>query len=173
MNYLASFSHLQYTWKYSSKLTNDYSLLLTGGAIYHVYYNHLYWTKTPRAAQHVVDSEQNCDDILMNIIAAKQSRKSTIKLTGKKLPDASYRYVSASAPKLSMVGLILEIETLNASCRHTGNGAETFQKRQNCLNQLLEIYGGVPFKRSTVRLDPILFHDPVSNLRKKYRQLES
>jgi len=42
-----------------------------------------------------------------------------------------------------------------------------------CLNELYEIFGSVSLKRSSVRLDPVLFRDAVSNLRKKYRTLES
>lgn len=30
----------------------------------------------------------------------------------------------------------------------------------------------MPLVRSNMRLDPILYRDPVSNLRKKYRQIE-
>lgn len=30
----------------------------------------------------------------------------------------------------------------------------------------------MPLLRSNVRLDPVLYRDPVSNLRKKYRQIE-
>jgi hypothetical protein len=49
---------------------------------------------------------------------------------------------------------------------------ERIQQHHNCLNELYDIYGSMPLRRSSVRMDPILFRDPVSNLRKKYRQLE-
>lgn len=49
---------------------------------------------------------------------------------------------------------------------------ERFRQRHTCLNDLAEIFGSMPLKRSSVRLDPVLFKDPVSNLRKKYRQVE-
>ncbi|KAG8170436.1 hypothetical protein JTE90_011400, partial [Oedothorax gibbosus] len=34
------------------------------------------------------------------------------------------------------------------------------------------VFGYMPLVRSSTRLDPVLFKDPVSNLRKKYRKME-
>jgi len=84
----------QEQWRYSSKLTNDYSIILNGAAIYHVYYNHMYWTKIPPAALMVIESLQNCEDIAFNILVAKITRKPPIKLTLKKAPkDTFSRYL--------------------------------------------------------------------------------
>ncbi|CAG7721914.1 unnamed protein product [Allacma fusca] len=128
-------------WKYSSKWTNDYSMVLAGGAIYHVYYNHLYWNRVPPAASQLVESIQNCEDILMNMIVERITRKPPIKLTYKR----SFK---------------------DLSVRSSWNDPEHFKQRHNCVNQLAEIFGSVPLKRSSLRLDPILFRDPVSNMRK-------
>jgi glucuronyl/N-acetylglucosaminyl transferase EXT1 len=54
---------------------------------------------------------------------------------------------------------------------------EEFQDRQVCLNSFAKELGGggssgMPLVHSVLRLDPVLFKDPVSNLRKKYRKIE-
>jgi len=79
----------QSTWRYSSKWTNDYSLVVGSGMMYHVYYNHLYWTQTPAQAQEVVETLGSCEDILLNIIALRITRKPPIKLTWKKSSEHS------------------------------------------------------------------------------------
>lgn len=80
---------------YSSKASNDYSLALNGGFIYHVYYNHLYWLKLPPAALMIIESFQNCDDIAMNLLVARVTKKPPIKLTANKKPskDSLARYL--------------------------------------------------------------------------------
>lgn len=45
-------------------------------------------------------------------------------------------------------------------------------QRQSCMDKFVQMFGYMPLIRSKVRLDPVLFKDPVSNLRKKYRQIE-
>ena len=44
--------------------------------------------------------------------------------------------------------------------------------RVSCLNMIVNAYGYVPLQYSAVRLDPVLFKDNVSMLRKEYRKLE-
>ena len=43
---------------------------------------------------------------------------------------------------------------------------------QDCINQMATGFGHMPLVSSRLRLDPVLFKDPVSVLRKKYRSLE-
>jgi len=47
-----------------------------------------------------------------------------------------------------------------------------FATLQKCLDALVDAFGYMPLIKSQVRLDPLLFKDPVSNLRKRYRLLE-
>ena len=44
--------------------------------------------------------------------------------------------------------------------------------RVSCLNMIVSAYGYVPLQYSAVRMDPVLFKDNVSMLRKEYRKLE-
>ena len=43
---------------------------------------------------------------------------------------------------------------------------------QACLNEFASSFGYMPLIRSSLRLDPVLFKDQVSTLRKKYKKLE-
>ena len=49
---------------------------------------------------------------------------------------------------------------------------EHFRERQTCMNTFAAIFGYMPLKKSSTRFDPVLFKDPVSNTRKKYKKLE-
>lgn len=47
-----------------------------------------------------------------------------------------------------------------------------FAQRQTCMNKFASWFGSMPLVHSQMRLDPILFKDQVSILRKKYRDIE-
>lgn len=51
-------------------------------------------------------------------------------------------------------------------------GPEPQPPAQDCVNRLAAGFGHMPLVSSRVRLDPVLFKDPVSVQRKKYRSLE-
>lgn len=46
-----------------------------------------------------------------------------------------------------------------------------FEIEQKCFDRLREIFGGIPLVRSKVAMNPLLFRDPVSVVRKKFRKL--
>lgn len=58
------------------------------------------------------------------------------------------------------------------SIRSPWNDPDHFIQRQSCLNTFAAVFGYMPLLRSNLRLDPVLYRDAVSNLRKKYRQIE-
>ncbi|KAG7248164.1 hypothetical protein CRUP_036889 [Coryphaenoides rupestris] len=49
---------------------------------------------------------------------------------------------------------------------------EHFNQRQECINAFASWFGYMPLVHSQFRLDPVLFKDQVSVLRKKYKDLE-
>lgn len=49
---------------------------------------------------------------------------------------------------------------------------EHFTQRQECINTFTSWFGYMPLVHSQLRLDPVLFKDHVSVLRKKYKDLE-
>ena len=99
-------------WGYTSKWTNDYSMVLTGAAIYHKYravafptwplpgfclgstlnklllsrryYHYLYTSYLPASLKSMVDQMSNCEDILMNFLVSSVAKLPPIKVTQKK-----------------------------------------------------------------------------------------
>ncbi|XP_069687017.1 exostosin-1 [Periplaneta americana] len=138
------------SWGYTSKWTNDYSIVLTGAAFYHRYYNFLYTHWLSPLLHKTVEQSQNCEDILMNFLVSHVTRRPPIKVTQRK----QYK------------------EQPPGGARSPWNDPDHFIQRQTCLNTFAAVFGYMPLLRSNMRLDPVLFKDPVSNLRKKYRQIE-
>nr|XP_014343012.1 PREDICTED: exostosin-1 [Latimeria chalumnae] len=139
-------------WGYTSKWTNDYSMVLTGAAIYHKYYHYLYTHYLPASLKNMVDQLANCEDILMNFLVSAVTKLPPIKVTQKK------QY------KETMMG-----QTSRAS---RWADPDHFAQRQTCMNTFATWFGSMPLIHSQMRLDPVLFKDQVSILRKKYRDIE-
>nr|XP_036866717.1 exostosin-1 [Manis javanica] len=139
-------------WGYTSKWTNDYSMVLTGAAIYHKYYHYLYTHYLPASLKSMVDQLANCEDILMNFLVSAVTKLPPIKVTQKK------QY------KETMMG-----QTSRAS---RWADPDHFAQRQSCMNTFASWFGYMPLIHSQMRLDPVLFKDQVSILRKKYRDIE-
>ncbi|XP_071325590.1 exostosin-1a-like [Trachinotus anak] len=139
-------------WGYTSKWTNDYSMVLTGAAIYHKYYHYLYTTYLPASLKTMVDQMSNCEDILMNFLVSSVSKLPPIKVTQKK----QYK------------------ETMMGQSSRASRWADPdhFAQRQTCMNKFASWFGTMPLVHSQMRLDPVLFKDQVSILRKKYRDIE-
>ncbi|KAK6323615.1 exostosin-1b [Coregonus clupeaformis] len=139
-------------WGYTSKWTNDYSMVLTGAAIYHRYYHFLYTNFLPASLKGLVDQLANCEDILMNFLVSAVTKLPPIKVTQKK----QYK------------------ETMMGQSSRASRWADPdhFAQRQTCMNKFASWFGGMPLVHSQMRLDPVLFKDQVSILRKKYRDIE-
>ncbi|XP_031593999.1 exostosin-1b [Oreochromis aureus] len=139
-------------WGYTSKWTNDYSMVLTGAAIYHRYYHFLYTNYLPTSLKSMVDQLANCEDILMNFLVSAVTKLPPIKVTQKK----QYK------------------ETMMGQSSRASRWADPdhFAQRQTCMNKFASWFGAMPLVHSQMRLDPVLFKDQVSILRKKYRDIE-
>lgn len=77
-------SFVQGSWGYTSKWTNDYSIVLTGAAFYHRYYNFLYTHWLSPLLHKTVEQSQNCEDILMNFLVSHVTHRPPIKVTQRK-----------------------------------------------------------------------------------------
>ncbi|KAM9551790.1 exostosin-1-like isoform 2-T4 [Salvelinus alpinus] len=139
-------------WGYTSKWTNQYSMVLTGAAFYHRYYHYLYTHYLPASLLTMVDQMANCEDILMNFLVSAVTKLPPIKVTQKK----QYK------------------ETMMQQGSKTSRWADPdhFAQRQTCMNSFSSWFGFMPLLHSQMRLDPVLFKDQVSILRKKYRDIE-
>jgi glucuronyl/N-acetylglucosaminyl transferase EXT1 len=133
-------------WSYSSRLANLFSMIETSAAFMHRKYTHIYAAQLPRRALKLARELPHCQDILLNMLVAAATRRPPIKVTQRKQPPAA----ADDGPRQ----------------------LEEFQDRQVCLNSFAKELGGMPLVHSVLRLDPVLFKDPVSNLRKKYRKIE-
>ncbi|XP_010343713.2 exostosin-like 1 isoform X6 [Saimiri boliviensis] len=137
-------------WGYTAERTNEFSMVLTMAAFYHRYYHTLFTHSLPKALRTLADEAPTCVDVLMNFLVA-----AVTKLPPIKVPYAKQRQEAASL---------------------VPGGPETRPKLQapdpNCINQIAAAFGHMPLRSSRLRLDPVLFKDPVSVQRKKYRSLE-
>uniref|UniRef100_A0A3Q3INQ2 Glycosyl transferase 64 domain-containing protein n=1 Tax=Monopterus albus TaxID=43700 RepID=A0A3Q3INQ2_MONAL len=136
-------------WGYTSKWTNDYSMVLTGAAFYHRYYHYLFTHYVPTSLLTMVDHMANCEDILMNFLVSAVTKQPPIKVTQKK----QYK------------------ETMMTQASRWAD-PDHFAQRQTCMNTFSHWLGFMPLVHSQMRLDPVLFRDQVSILRKKYRDIE-
>lgn len=97
----------------------------------------------------MVEHHGTCEDIAMNFLVADITRKPPIKI----LPQKTFEDLYSKNTKHSKL-------------------VQLFEHRQRCMGTLEEIFGYMPLVKSKVRLDPLLYRDPVSNLRKQYRLIE-
>lgn len=136
-------------WFYSSTWSNHFSMVLTSGAFYHRFYNFMYTHNLPPRVHRMVEHYGTCEDIAMNFLVADVTRKPPIKI----LPQKTFQDLYSRNSKYSKL-------------------VQLFDLRQRCMESLVDIFGYMPLLMSQVRMDPLLYKDPVSNLRKQYRLLE-
>jgi len=117
-------------------------------------YTHL----LPESVHNTVTELQNCEDILLNFLVSHATGRPPVKVGQRR----QYKE-SMVAPTPSDVTGTKTPEWLSS---------QHFRQRQHCMNVFVGAFGYMPLVRSSLRLDPLLFKDPVSIVRKKYRQME-
>ncbi|OWK54110.1 Exostosin-1c [Lonchura striata] len=161
-------------WGYTSKWTNELSMVLTAAAFYHRYYHSLFTEYLPAGLRELVDGLAACEDILMNVLVAAVTKLPPIKVTQRKQHKegvAQQEGCSDGAAGTPPPGQRSPPHPAAARAGGTA-GPRRFSQRQDCLNQLADWFGYMPLVSSQLRLDPVLFKDQVSVLRKKYPSLE-
>lgn len=138
-------------WKYESEWTNIISMVLTGAAFHHKYWNYLYTKAMPGDIKEWVDEHMNCEDIAMNFLVANITGKAPIKVTPKK----KFR-----CPECT------NTEMLSADLAH-------MTERTQCINRFSEIYGRMPLKSVEFRVDPVLFKDVFPEKLKRFNGIGS
>ena len=119
------------------------------------YYHYLYTHYVPITARAHVDSVNNCEDILFNFLIAHVTHLPPIKVTQKKqYKDVALGLTSVNTPAGQWTS------------------PSNFNARQMCMNTFVNAFGYMPLMRSQMRLDPMLYKDPVSILRKRYPKME-
>uniref|UniRef100_A0A3Q4GWB7 Exostosin-1-like n=1 Tax=Neolamprologus brichardi TaxID=32507 RepID=A0A3Q4GWB7_NEOBR len=118
-------------WGYTSKWTNEYSMVLTGAAIY--------------LSMCTLNKSLKMCFLFADCIMLIQSYSLTLSL---------FSHMKGS-----------KVSSRWADPDH-------FAQRQSCMNAFSHWLGFMPLVHSQMRLDPVLFRDQVSILRKKYRDIE-
>ncbi|KAL2773126.1 exostosin-like 1 [Daubentonia madagascariensis] len=137
-------------WGYTAERANEFSMVLTTAAFYHRYYHTLFTHSLPKAQRTLADEAPTCVDVLMNFLVAAVTKLPPIKVPyGKQQQEAAP--LAPGAP---------------------GSGPKHQPPAPDCINQMAAAFGHMPLVSSRLRLDPVLFKDPVSVQRKKYRSLE-
>jgi glucuronyl/N-acetylglucosaminyl transferase EXT2 len=122
-------------WKYESEWMNEVSMVLTGAAFHHKFYSHAYTYMLPAAIRNWVDDHMNCEDIAMNFLISNYTHQGPIKVTPRKH---------------------FKCPNCNTSI---WNNTDHFQRRNDCLNYFVEVFGYMPLKAVDFRADPVLFRD--------------
>ncbi|NXT07391.1 EXT1A protein, partial [Prunella fulvescens] len=163
----------QRRWGYTSKWTNELSMVLTAAAFYHRYYHSLFTEYLPAGLRELVDGLAACEDILMNVLVAAVTKLPPIKVTQRKQHKEGVAQCGEGAAGTPPGGQRSPSAPHSAPARAEGTeGSRRFSQRQDCLEQLADWFGHMPLVSSRLRLDPVLFKDQVSVLRKKYPSLE-
>ncbi|CAK9814560.1 sotv [Anthophora quadrimaculata] len=138
-------------WKYESEWTNSISMVLTGAAFHHKYWNYMYTTAMPGDIKEWVDEHMNCEDIAMNFLVANITGKAPIKVTPKK----KFR-----CPECT------NTEMLSADLTH-------MVERTQCINRFSSIYDSMPLQSVEFRADPVLFKDIFPEKLKRFNDIGS
>jgi len=136
-------------WKYTSKPSSQFSMISTNAAMFLKDYAALFHTYLQRKTLVYLNQTPHCQDILFNFLVSHFSKKSPIKVTQRKRMTAKR-----------------ETEDLDLRLQN-------FNQKQECMTRFSEDFGEMPLILSQTRLDPVLFKDPVSNRRKKYKKMET
>lgn len=144
----------QNAWGYTSKWTNYYSIVLTGAAFYHRYYNYVYSNWLPALLLKTVQQSSNCEDILMNFLVSHVTRKAPIKVTQRKgyKDRDSGRWVGFIVPigSLTLILIFCCCCCCNFSCRSPWNDPDHFIQRQSCLNTFVAVFGWAERKWNSI-----------------------
>ena len=145
-------------WKYESEWTSEISMVLTGAAFYHKYYNFLYTAAPTAGARQIrqwVDDNMNCEDIAMNFLVANETGKAPVKVA----PRKKFR---CATPQCA-----------NAENALSGMLASHMIERSDCINIFAEKYGTMPLKTVEFRADPVLYKDMFPERLKRFSNLGS
>ncbi|XP_070260512.1 exostosin-like 1 isoform X2 [Myotis yumanensis] len=132
-------------WGYTAERANEFSMVLTSAAFYHRYYHTLFTHSLPMALRRLAEAAPPCVDVLMNFLVAAATKLPPIKVPYRR------RHEDASPPRVP---------------------GDLGPAARDCIDRVAAGFGHMPLVSSRLRLDPVLFKDPVSVQRKKYRGLE-
>ena len=117
------------------------------------YYSHHYSTRLPNFLLEMVSKEETCESLVMNFLVSSLTQKSPIKVT-------TSSHFKPANPYKEHMGVTFTPET-------------HLKTMQQCFNALVKAFGGEPpLVWSKIAMNPVLYKDPVSIIRKKFKKLE-
>jgi len=138
------------SWRYSSKPSHKYSMISSEAAMFPTRYARITYKVLPRKTIQFMNQFQHCQDILLNMLVSTITRRAPVKVAQRNRLSTNEH-------------MIMSKEEL----------ATRFQEKQNCINRFAEDLGEMSLVESQLRLDPVLYKDSVSALRKKYKKVEN
>lgn len=156
------------TWYYTSKWTNTYSIIILDGAFFHKYWAWLYTNylfNHNLTSNYLFKSTNNSRTSIENAeVTNENTMSSSICL------DLSFNFLVSHLIREAPIKVSQRKKTTN---QFLGLASGTFSDSQKCFQNLLNYtFNYLPLVKSQLRLDPLLFKDPVSLTRKKYRKME-
>ena len=122
---------------YQSDTTCEYSMVLTGAAFYHRFYNYAFWHLMDERIRNKIDKVQNCEDIAFNMLVSHYTRKPPIKATSNIKNDCIQCDNSYFESKYNISNLAV---------------------RNDCIKYFISIYGYNPLLYSQFRVDSVLYN---------------
>ena len=126
------------TYQYRTDFSCEYSLILTGAAMYHRFYNYYYHYILDKRIREKIDKALNCEDVAFNFMISDLIRKPPIKVT-----DRTSFYCKLCATTDMQ-------KSLSATSQH-------YTMRTECINYFTLIYGYNPLLYSQSRMDSVLY----------------
>ena len=123
---------------YQSYLTCEYSMVLTGAAFYHRFYNYYYTYLMEPKIRDKVDELKNCEDIGFNMMVTHLTRKPPIKVTTK------WNFYCSECENLG------QEESISLKLDH-------YKERSFCVDYFTQLYSYNPLLYSQYRADSVLF----------------
>ncbi|NXX68863.1 EXT1B protein, partial [Spizella passerina] len=145
-------------WGCTDRRSNEVSMVLSAAAFYHRYYHSLFTAHLPAALRELAA----CEDALLNALVAAVTGLPPIKVGQQRTEGPARR---AGCGDEGAAGTPPGPPPAPAGPQRTEGG-------RDCLDRLADWFGYMPLVSSRLRLDPVLFKDQVSVLRKKYPSLE-
>lgn len=138
---------------YQSDLSCEYSMVLTGAAFYHRFYNFAFSYGMDERIRSKVDEFRNCEDIAFNMLVSHLTRKPPIKVTCK------WSFYCTECESLVGSGGSSEVP-VSLKLGH-------YERRTQCLRYFISVYGYNPLLYSQFRADSVLFKTKIPLAKQK------
>jgi alpha-1,4-N-acetylglucosaminyltransferase EXTL3 len=136
---------------YRSHLSCEYSMVLTGAAFYHRFYNYMFTYAMSAAIREKIDELNNCEDIAFNMLVTHVTRHPPLKVTTK------YSFYCKECDNF------IKNDDENANVTNSEDRVPVslryghYEKRSQCMQYFISVYGYNPLMYSQYRADSVLY----------------